>query len=459
MSNNYGGSHGGRYDGGGGGGGRDYGGGGGGRYDSGGRGGRGGRGRGRGGRNSNSSGGRSDQSHANVGPKARLRPCGHFVKGNCQNGNSCHYAHVVKLYARLDASNQLPPDESSSAGGYQNQRHTKFAAVSAVSIWETQGTIKIFTGSHDGFWRLWNTQGSTFTKEFEHNMGGNGKVECLEVASNFLFCGFEAISLSLPDVKVGMIHAWNLANPTQPPLEFHMHAKIPYAHATCVTQLIVVNGDTIISGCRSGVIRLWKFMEGAFVLQQTIHGHAREITGLVVVDNKLLWSASIDGSIRLWDLVTTENIHVITKDTQTNNNPCGHTGAVTGLITCQMPGAGTFVLSSSLDGTIKAWNGQNGECVASEDHQTGVVSMALSKDLAGNPILLIGLDSGNIMVRNLIQTAKAPAFSLLFTLTPQFSTGHYGAVKTITEGPQNTFYTGGADGKLLVLQISGDMGI
>lgn len=423
-------------------------------YHSGGRGGR-GRGRGRGG------GGRGGRGDSNHGPKARLKPCGHFVKGNCANGNNCNFAHVIKLHARVDASSQLPQEQQQN--NYNNYNHNNkknFAAVSSVAIWETQGAIKIFTGSHDGFWRLWSTSGSQFQKEFEHNMGG-GKVECLQIASNFLFCGFEAVSLSLPgSAKVGMIHAWNLARPTDPPLELHMHKLMPYAHASRVTKLAVVGSDVIVSGCQSGVIRLWKYdAVGTFVLTQTIHGHAREITGLVVVDN-LLWSSSTDGSIRLWDLNKAgEPQYVITRDTETNGNPCGHKDAVTGLTTCQMPGAGTFVLSSSLDGSIKAWNGANGECVASEEHGTGVVSVALSKDLAQNPILLIGLDSGHIMVRNLVQTAKAPAFSLILTLTPQFSTGHYGAVKCIAEGPQGTFYTGGADGKMLVLQITADLGI
>jgi hypothetical protein len=102
----------------------------------------------------------------------------------------------------LDASNPIPVvhdsyNNNNNNNSYHNKSESRHAAVSAVSIWETQGSIKIFTGSHDGYWRLWNTQGSTFTKEFEHNMGG-GKVECLKVESNFLFCGFEAVSLSLP---------------------------------------------------------------------------------------------------------------------------------------------------------------------------------------------------------------------------------------------------------------------
>ena len=83
-----------------------------------------------------------------------------------------------------------------------------------------------------------------------------GSVECIVVASNFLFCGFEAVSPVLLEVQVGMIHAWNLANPTNPPLELHMHSLIPYAHARAVTKLLVIDGQKIVSGARDGTIRL-----------------------------------------------------------------------------------------------------------------------------------------------------------------------------------------------------------
>jgi WD40 repeat protein len=288
-----------------------------------------------------------------------------------------------------------------------------------------------------------------------------GHVEALEIANNFLFVGFEAQSILLPDVKVGMIHAWNLATPTNPPLEFHIQADLmPYAHSVCVTALKVVNGDVIVSGDRHGVIRLWKFDGTKFALTTTLHGHSGEITSLVMID-QLLWSSSVDRSIRLWDLSNNGVCkYLITRDTKSNGNPVGHTNAVTGLLTFNMPNnGGTFVLSSSLDGTIKAWNGTNGECVASEAHGEGVVSMALSEDQNKNPLLLVGLERGNIMVRNVLQTAMAPAFCLLFTLSSKYTASHIGSVKTIREGPSSTFYTGANDGKLMVWQISGDLGI
>merc|ERR1719162_2344981 len=93
---------------------------------------------------------------------------------------------------------------------------------------------------------------------------------------------------------------------------------------------------------------------------------------------------------------------------------------------CEM---GVFVLTGSLDGTVKAWNGGNGECMASESHGQGVVSISLCTDTTGKPVLLCGLEGGNIMIRNVLQTPKTPAFRLLITISSKYTCGHeYGAV-------------------------------
>jgi len=391
----------------------------------------------------------------------------------------------VKLHAMIDASSPKPQQQSNNSN-YNNNNNNRgksgpdMYAVTSVAIWETQGQVKIFTGSKDGFWRLWNFAGNAFVKEFEHNMGG--AVECLVVASNFLFCGFESISPALPEITVGMVHAWNLANPTEPPLEFHMQPNlIPYAHATAVTKLLVVDGQKIVSGSRDGSVKLWTFDaaahhgKGGFMLAQSLHGHAREVTGLAVVDT-MLWSSSTDGSIRIWDMAKNgECQHSITMASGPAGTPPlaagspgapppapgqGHTNAVTGLVPFTSA-AGSFILSCSLDGTVKAWNAATGQCVASESHgQDGVVSMSMIGDQNGKPCLLIGLESGNMWIRNLEPTPKInQAFAPVVLLSNHFSVGHVGAVYSLAKGPSGTFYTAGDDGKVLVFQITGDLGL
>ena len=83
------------------------------------------------------------------------------------------------MHASVIASDKNP--EAKQNYGYRgnNSNKTKeYHKTSSVAVWETHGQIKLFTGSHDGKWRLWATapaaggNGATLTKEFEHFVGG-----------------------------------------------------------------------------------------------------------------------------------------------------------------------------------------------------------------------------------------------------------------------------------------------
>lgn len=476
-------------------------------------GGRGGRSSGRNssgrGRNSNNSfgGGGFNSGGGGAGidiaQKAKLRPCGNWTTtGACQNGQNCKFSHAVKLHASVDAGNPKQSQNNNNSNyqgnnnnsNYQgnnnrnsnnNNNNSQLEPVTAVAVWETAGTIKIFTGSHDGFWRLWNTSGGTFVKEFEQQMGG--KVECLQVAFNYLFCGFEGSSPALPGCTVGMVHAWNLAQPTQPPLELQMApGQMPYAHGQAVTSILIMGTEgqppKVVSGSRDGTVRIWAFKDAGFAMERNLLGHAREVTGLAgPIGANLIWSGGMDNALRIWDCAgpTDACQHAITtegKDTAAGaaaagiGSPTnaaagaaspgsGHTAAITALLQFEAPGMGTFVLSSSLDGTVQAWNGTNGQCVASEQHGEGVICMSMGSDLKGSPLLLVGLESGNIMVRNILQTPNMPAFGLLFVLNARFTAAHSGPVRSICQGPSSTFYSCGNDGKMMVWQMTGDVGL
>ena len=460
----------------------------------------GGRGRGRntgrgaprgGGRNGGGGGGRfgndrfgaDSESH---GPKPHIQLCTYYTSNKgCQRGDSCHYKHVIQVHKTI--VNSDPDDSTSTATGGSNYQdryasqsygsQNKLHPTSDVALWnDPSGPLKIFTSSHDGHWRLYNTANG-FNKEVQHNMGG--KVNTIMVESNFLFCGFEGTSVKVPGVTVGMIFAWNLGTPGDPPIELHMHETAPYAHASGVT-CFITKGDMCVSGGHDSAIRMWKYDatgnggKGGFKLVKTIFGHAGEITGLLIVGT-MLWSCSTDMTIRLWDSAADwECKYLITQNTPGDTPPVaspqqqqngqqstgiGHTDAITGLLHFESA-QGNFVLSSSLDGSVKVWDSTNGNCLSTTDYGGGVISMALAADTNNNALLIAGTVSGKIVFRSLLQTANTPPMCFLFQIDYRNTQcGHEGPVKSVLAGPSNTLYTAGDDGNVVVFQITGDFGL
>ena len=461
-------------------------------------------GRGPGGRN-NSRDVRSTHSSSKQptqGSTPRLQVCRNFAStGNCHHGTRCNFSHVIKNHASALVSDKkaiVVPNKPNFSGrghhhgGNNNSKGGKvkeYHKVTSVSVWKNTDTTKVFTGSHDGKWRLWNIlsatgghnnniNNNTCTSEFEHFAGG--PVDTVHVASNFFFCGFEASPVEAPDAKAGMVHIWNLDAPQDPPMELWMGPMSKYACSGRVRSLITTSDGRVWSGGSDGSIREWAFnpqqhegqqpgaaANAGFRLVRNMSGHLGAVTGLAIVKG-VLWSGGEDGTIRLWNIEKGEEAHVIpavAKDAVRNGAgvlpppTLGHAGGLTGIVPFESPtDQSSYVFSSSLDETVKVWNATNGECVASESHGQGVTAIELTSDLKGNPLLLCGLFYGDIMIRG---TVSNPPLCLLLKISHQYiGVGHeLGPVNSLKAGPGNTFFAVADDGKMTVWQIVGDFGL
>lgn len=459
----------------------------------------------------------------------RLQLCRNFAStGHCHHGVRCNFSHVVRLRASVVVSDPITSDGNGGRHGYNHRGRggdmtaNKFVKsnyrVTSVAVWESSSSpdgsnVKLFTGSYDGKWRLWNLATSvastqqqsgtlpahppspTLTKEFEHGVGG--PVDCFHIAANHFFVGFESSPLDMaPDSRAGMVHGWNLISPNDPPSQLWMSQFAKYAGSGRVRTLCTSEVDgRVWTGGDDGLIREWNYAVspatgiGGFGLGRTMGGHLGAVTGLALSAGNVLWSVGMDGTIRLWNVETGELAHVIAavaKDQTKNNGGVGvsvgsepssrivpssgpgHAGPVMGILPfdllsssgCDSGGGSqsSFIFTSSLDETVKVWNATNGKCVASERHGQGVTAIALSTDLRGNPLLLCGLFYGDIMVRG---TVSNPPLCLLLKISHNFlGVGHEaGPVNDIQTGPGNTFYAVADDGKLTAWQITGDFGL
>lgn len=419
----------------------------------------------------------SKQTQISSASQPRLQVCRNFAStGNCHHGKRCNFSHVIKLHASIEVSDKNKDAKPSFSRGYGGNNKAKDNhKVTSVAVWETNGAIKLFTGSHDGKWRLWNISspvgagggGATLTKEFEHFVGG--PVDTVHVASHYFFCGFEASPIEAPDAKAGMVHSWNLNAAQDPPMELWMSPMAKYAGSGRIRSLWTTSDGRVWSGGSDGAIREWTFNphegpggKAGFRLVRNMSGHLGAVTGLALMKG-VLWSGGVDGTIRLWNVESGEGAHLIPavkKDAVRNGAlSAGHSGPITGLLPFEvLSDQSTYVFSSSLDETVKVWNAATGDCVASEHHGQGVTAIALTSDLKGNPLLLCGLSYGDIMVRG---TFSNPPLCLLLKISHNYiGVGHeVGPVNDIQPGPSNTFYAVADDGKLTVWQITGDFGL
>ncbi|KAJ3506349.1 hypothetical protein NMY22_g17279 [Coprinellus aureogranulatus] len=108
------------------------------------------------------------------------------------------------------------------------------------------------------------------------------------------------------------------------------------------------NGNTVVTGCDDGFVRVWDVWTGELCLG--LKGHTGEVTSVdFSPDGRRIVSGSYDGTIRAWDVATGEMVLEILGE---------NTGEV---ISVCFSKDGTGIVSGLDDGTIGVWDAATGQ--------------------------------------------------------------------------------------------------
>lgn len=376
-------------------------------------------------RNKNYRGGRGSHNHSHKSKQSYSEICRYFIQGECTTSN-CRIPHVFKKIGE--------------AKGHKN-------TIKDIVMWEAQE--QLLTCAADSTIKLWKcsdwselTTISVLPDGTKANPNSSG-ISVMLLEGSWLFAGFESPLVTHPTCDIGLIRAWNLDSPTTLAYDFLISETMMCSHTRGVSALAfaTLNGiPTVFSGSINGDIRYWQLdvNANAFKCLGLLEGHARSITRLKTVDSTMLISASLEGSIKIVDLSTLAVVHML----------AGHDGAVTDL-EVWVNANETFLISSGLDKKVLVHQLSAPFNQVFEEKQTSpVMCLCGTQDTKQVPILLLGLQNGDILVKEL------PTFKYKTQLSMGTNTGHRDTVRRIVKGPSHTFFSAGEDRKVFAWQIT-----
>ncbi|KAJ3068023.1 hypothetical protein HDU98_008798, partial [Podochytrium sp. JEL0797] len=127
------------------------------------------------------------------------------------------------------------------------------------------------------------------------------------------------------------------------------------------------NGQTVVSGCEDGSIKVWSVANGECT--GTLEGHTEDVCSVALsLDGRMVVSGSRDHTVKVWSVLKGVSTATL----------CGHTSFVNSVV---MASNGETVVSGSDDETVRVWAVLDGRCVATFVGHTGAVtSVAISGD-------------------------------------------------------------------------------
>lgn len=293
------------------------------------------------------------------------------------------------------------------------------------------------------------------------------RIDALKAALNYGVEGLELALTALNDAsfRVQQTAYSLLQSYPEPRVIEALQEYNPYQHVQCLykystrkstTYAIAITPDAqmMLSGGNDRIITVRHLGTGRIL--RTFTGHTGSIYALCLTpDGKTLISGGRDTTIKLWNLDTLGNYKSISPtrrviadvllDTFT-----GHSDSINCLA---ISPDGAILASGSEDKTIKVWDVETGECLASlEGHEAGVKALAISPD---GQLLISGSADNTIKLWQLPENASEPICpDPIYTLT-----GHTDWVKclAITSDGQ-TLASGSQDKTIKLWQLeTGDL--
>lgn len=226
--------------------------------------------------------------------------------------------------------------------------------------------------------------------------------------------------------------------------------SLPFTHPeTCRTFLVekFSNEIYIFTGGMEGMIHVWCFNPATSSVNHAfnLEGHIREVSCLALQGN-FLWSGSVDCTINIWDLNTRMLVHTFRSNVNENfdnTSESGHSAPITCMTKISV-GNDEYIATSSLDCQVIVWN--NDQKYYELIEQELVVSMITSHDLSGEPILLLGLKNGNIVIRRWTNLDE-------YIVLDKPGLKHNGEVWSIKQLAPGIISTGGGDGLVNIWKI------
>ncbi|XP_021681000.2 protein ROOT INITIATION DEFECTIVE 3 [Hevea brasiliensis] len=214
----------------------------------------------------------------------------------------------------------------------------------------------------------------------------------------------------------GAIFTWPLKKSQSPLRSYPIEAIGPIS--------CTMDGVYLAGGAPSGNVYIWEVANGR--LLKTWRAHHKSLKCMAFSnDDSVLISGSDDGMICVWSMVSLLDMENLESSPSLLHYSSEHRSSISGLLTTSS--ANSTFISSSLDGTCKAWDLVSGRLIQTQEHPLGITAIVLHP---AERFLLGGSIDGRIFVSvlniGLVDDPFVVAEDQLFVLE-----GHKGSITAL----------------------------